>query len=115
MGPESCHLQHNPPWLPLPEVGWDSTTEMSSEEMFFLYFNCILGEKKKSTALQYLLLCSNGESIVAISKVKRFSLLRPFDDTEKQCFWTHNEHHNLHLDWEETPGSQEGGSNEILY
>lgn len=63
---------------------------MSSEEKHFLYFNCILGEK--NTILQYLLLCSNGErtlhNIVAITKVKRFSLLRLFDGTEKQ----HSEH-----------------------
>lgn len=43
-------------------------------------------EEKKCTALQYLLLCSTGErtlhNIVAITKVKRFSFLKPFDGTE---------------------------------
>lgn len=67
-----------------------------------LYFNCISG-LKKITALQYLLLCTNGEgtahNIVAITKVKRCSLLRPFYGTGKQSFRTHNEHDRLPFGW----------------
>lgn len=63
-------------------------------------------------ALQYLLLCSNGgrtlHNIVAITKVKRVSLLRPFDGTEKQCFWTRNEHHNLAWIWKKPPDPRKG-------
>lgn len=31
-------LLHNPPWMPLPKVGWYGITEMPSEEFFFPLF-----------------------------------------------------------------------------